>query len=495
MRPSTVVTVATVAVAFACSRAPGAGAPVPSAVPASVAPAAGDTGTRRVAFTTAVVTQGGPVAGMPAGPRARIVGSSIPPLELIRDSTFNVIVLVGADGKAKLETLRMHDGATEVQRAATRAWLERSTFTMPTTDGVPREAPFEIRGRMGARNAQAMRALGAATMGAPAASDSAARRARPRRMLNPGELGPEQLIALAPRAARIVSDLDTLFLRPGMQVSFAWTLRIGVLDSAGGFLGYMTAFDSRVHGPVFELDGRSITAKTEGASELQLGWPRSMWRGRADEPPVVVVPVVSAARVSEERLLLQGGATGSGGEQCSPLPGEIECDVHVTWHEDLRNGGSRQARLRRITLSRTSPRTRLGIDMGDTAAFNAYERAMRATQREIEDRGHRLSGTFDNAGRLIGLEHSRNGDTLFVAGQPFTTTWRRDSATVLLIDYRKDPLAPTVRTFTIGSQVPEGLVRQQWTRGDTTFIVHPRDAGQRWHAFFDRFPAIAEFLK
>jgi hypothetical protein len=120
---------------------------------------------------------------------------------------------------------------------------------------------------------------------------------------------------------------------------------------------------------------------------------------------------------------------------------------------------------------------------------------MRATQREIEDRGHRLSGTFDDAGRFIGLEHSRNGDTVFVAGQPFTPTWRRDSATVLLIDYRNDPLAPTVRTLTIGSRGPEGSIRQQWTRGDTTFIVQPRDAPQRWRAFFDRIPAIAEFLK
>lgn len=494
MRPSTVVTVATVVVAFACSRAPGAGAPAPTlTTAASAAPV--DTGTRRVAFTTAVVTQGGPAAGMPAGPRARMVGSSIPPLELIRDSTFNVIVLVGADGKAKLETLRMHDGATDVQRAATRAWLERSTFTMPTTDGVPREAPFEIRGRMGARNAQAMRALDAATMGAPAASDSASRRARPRRMLNPGELGPEQLVALAPRAARIVSDLDTLFLRPGMQLPFAQTLRIGVLDSAGRFLGYMTAFDSRVHGPVFELDGRSITAKTEGASELQLGWPRSMWRGRADEPPVVVVPVVSAATVGEERLLAQEIANGSGGEPCLLNMPDVSCDVNTTQRFAREDEAPRVSTMRMVILMRTPPRPRREFSRGDTAGYGAAMRTMRASQREIEDRGRMFSGTFDMEGRPLGYERSRSGDTIFVADRPYVGTWRRDSAFVLLIDYRGDVRAPSVRTLTIGSRLPEGVAAKQWSRGDTTFMVRARDLPQRWRTFFDGFPAIAEFLK
>lgn len=315
------------------------------------------------------------------------------------------------------------------------------------------------------------------------------------RMLSPGELGPEQLSAFAPRAARLVSDLDTLRARPGMPVSLESTLRIAVLDSAGALLGLMMSYDGRVEGTAFELDGRALTATAEGTGALRLEWPRSLWRGRADEPLAVSVPLLGASSVREEQLVLQGPAYSSGGESCSPLPEEFLCVVHITEHFDMHDAEPRKARIRRITLSRISPRTSLSIDGGDTAAVDAFERAVRATMRGIEDRGRSPSGHFDNAGRLIGFEHSKSGDTLFVAGQAFTSTWRRDSATVLLIDHRADPLAPTVRTLMIGSQLPDGLVRQQWSRGDTTFIVRPRDARRQWRAFFDRFPAIAEFLR
>jgi hypothetical protein len=331
--------------------------------------------------------------------------------------------------------------------------------------------------------------------GAPAPSSELPMSASQPRMLGPGELGPEQLGALAPRAARLVSDLDTLRARPGMPVSLEATLRIAVLDSAGALLGLMSSYDSRVEGTAFELDGRALTATAEGTGALRLEWPRSLWRGRADEPLAVSVPLLGASSVREEQLVLQGPAWSSGGHSCSPLLEEFVCVVHITEHFDMHDAEPREARIRRITLSRISPRASLSIDGGDTAAANAHERAVRATIRGIEDRGRSPSGRFDNAGRLIGFEHSKDGDTLFVAGQAFTSTWRRDSATVLLIDHRADPLAPTVRTLTIGSQLPDGLVRQQWTRGDTTFIVQPRDAQRRWRAFFDRFPAIAEFLR
>lgn len=324
--------------------------------------------------------------------------------------------------------------------------------------------------------------------GAPAPSSELPMSASQPRMLGPGELGPEQLGALAPRAARLVSDLDTLRARPGMPVSLEATLRIAVLDSAGALLGLMSSYDSRVEGTAFELDGRALTATAEGTGALRLEWPRSLWRGRADEPLAVSVPLLGASSVREEQLVLQGPAWSSGGHSCSPLLEEFVCVVHITEHFDMHDAEPREARIRRITLSRISPRASLSIDGGDTAAANAHERAVRATIRGIEDRGRSPSGRFDNAGRLIGFEHSKDGDTLFVAGQAFTSTWRRDSATVLLIDHRADPLAPTVRTLTIGSQLPDGLVRQQWTRGDTTFIVQPRDAQRRWRAFFDRFP-------
>lgn len=496
MRSHRLTLVGAAVAALSCSRAPAApnAGPAPASTPPTASAARTDSAVRRVPFSTATVTQGPMIDGFPAGPRARMENRSIPPRVLIADSTFSVGVMVGADGKPRMETLRLHAGATPEQREAARAWLEAATFTMPTQDGAPIAAPYQVRGRaaMSAmmRSATANVPLGTSgeVIGEVRGTSDARAPMMPSR---PGELTLQQMSALAPRVARLRSDLDTLFVRPGERVWFNQTLRIAAFDSSDAFLGYVTRYGSLIRAMVFEIDGRSVMARAEGVELLRLSWPRASWTGRTDLPVWVEIPVVSAARVTDAMLDRQRTASGSGSGSCELARRDILCRSMTV---SRGTGPTETQSLKMLVLHRSASFGLVRRAAADSAANAARERVYRQASRDAEDRGRLWIGGLDANDRPIGIEVKHFSDSIWIGDQAFVAHWHRDSAVVVMWDTRPGASAVPRRTV-IPSTLPDGIEAKSWVSGDTTFMVRPRDVPARWSALLDRFPAIAEFLR
>lgn len=494
MRLSSVTLGAIAIAALSCSRAPAVGAPAPGGAPVAqeiVSAGTMDSAIRRVPVTTISVQPIGP-PGPASTTNARMEPNRIPPFELLRDSTFLLRVIVGVDGKAKLETMQLHEGATAEQRDASRRWLADATFVLPQRDGRSIEAPFQIMGRRGSRSVQSSRVSSAPGDVLPPAGAAEIPEEFALLMGRTPTLSPARITALAGRAARIASDIDTLRVRPGLTLTLRSTLRIAMIDSAGAVLGFLPIYDSELVGPVARHDGRVLTGVEEGVAELRLAWPRALWGDRTDAPPAVRIAVLNSSRVSDEELARQRPITGSGTSDCELARQRADC----FFVEARRGDGRNEVRSIRIMVIQRGipPRGRLR-PMGDTARANASMRRMTAHRREVEDRGRTFIGTYSEELMPVGFELSRlMTDTVWVGDRFFVPPWRRDSALVVLLDHER-PGSPVVGTVTIPSTLPGGSDTKTWTSGDTTFIVRPRETTPRWQPFFDRFPAIAQFLR
>lgn len=479
---------------LSCSRAPAGRAPAPGGAVVDqemVTAAAVDSAIRRVPVTTISVQ---PIAS--SGPasiiNARMEPNRIPPIELLSDSTFFLRVIVGVDGKAKLETMQLHAGASAEQREASRRWLAEATFVLPHRDGRSIEAPFQIMGRRGSRSVSGSRMSSA--MGETRASAGAEEIPEEFALLmgRAPTLSPAKVRALAARAARIESDIDTLRVRPGLSLTLRSTLRIAMIDSAGAVQGFLPIYDSELVGPAARHDGRVLTGGEEGVAEMRLAWPRALWGDRTDAPPSLRIVVLNSIRVSEEDLARQRPITGSGTSDCALARRQVDCFFVEARRGDNRNEVSS---IRIMVIQRGLP-SRNGLTrMSDSARATAAMRRMTAHRREVEDRGRMFFGSYSDENAPVGFELSRlMTDSVWVGDRFFVPPWRRDSALVVLLDHER-PGSPVVGTVTIPSALPGGFDSKTWVSGDTTFIVRPRDTTPRWQSFFSRFPAIAQFLR
>jgi hypothetical protein len=113
----------------------------------------------------------------------------------------------------------------------------------------------------------------------------------------------------------------------------------------------------------------------------------------------------------------------------------------------------------------------------DTAALVAAERRYRDLQRAAEDSGRSFLGGF--TGGVIQNAYVSRADrqTLWVEGETFAVP-ERDSALVVLVDLTGAPAQPArvVGRAYVPAELPEAFWPKHWTSGDTTFLVHSRNA-------------------
>ncbi len=230
--------------------------------------------------------------------------------------------------------------------------------------------------------------------------------------------------------------------------------------------------------------------------------------GRALALAVLVPAALAAQATSEQRTTPARRAPTAfnvGGGIACEVRG-VWCDANYVARRDRATGIETDQRLTLIVMIRadeplSGPRTAALRPMRDQpidpdAARRLMEdlmRQQRDSMRAREDRGRRANGTWDEAGRFIGYEVSMYGDTIFVDDRAFLPPRGGDSALVVLVD-RRTAATEAVRAFMIPSAPPEGTFTTRWTRGDTTFIVSPRDARPRFEAFLRAVPAIDRFL-
>lgn len=400
------------------------------------------------------------------------------------DSLRVLVVTIDTAARPKMETLQLGGTLSERSRARLAAWVLEGTYRLTPVEGKLVESIFLATPR-------ALAGFRGSSGGAEPGME--VRRSRGP-MMRPGDLSIDRMRAIAPRIARLASDLDTLFILKDSTVQFNSVLRIGALAANGEFLGTISFFDSGISDSRIAIDAFTLTGRALGVSKLRITFPVTVWEGQPRPAPSmeqVVVVTDDAVKAAAMRV-----AVGSGGGTCqfnrsgcylltSQLPGNVGG-----------RDGPRQMRLLVLVkhAERLGSGTRPLERVRDTAQLRARERAELEVRRGFEDRDRFFVGTVDETGQPVGFSLSRMSDTVFIGTQHFTGSWRRDSSHVVLADYTDGP-TPRVQAFMIPSAYPEGVDDKHWTSGDTTFTVRVRDAEDRWRRFLSRYPALAAFLR
>lgn len=179
---------------------------------------------------------------------------------------------------------------------------------------------------------------------------------------------------------------------------------------------------------------------------------------------------------------------GTGGVQLTP---RVECDYQ---YADSGNALQRHNWIRSIVLWRGQPPSGWGKPL-DTAMLAAGERAWRAEHRMAEDSGWTVMGGMTN-GVMRTVEVRNHGAQLHVLGRTFAVP-ERDSVLVVMMDRAYGDGGPSLAgtTYVPLLALPDEFWPRMWTRGDTTFIVHPHHQGDLLAAALRKSPTVAAFMR
>lgn len=404
-------------------------------------------------------------------------GSEPPPIATFGRSGFEAEAMVGLDGRARMETLKISGDVTPEQRKAIEEWIRSAKFRLPLQDGKPVAARTRFMLTRGGGQAVAGAVPGASVM-----------------VPRPGDIRTEELERMAARVRGLRVDVDTLRLRPGQSLPLRDLVRVIALDSAMRPLGTLPFFDSESDARVVQMTGSSIRANTEGRSTIVIRWPRAVWQGTEATRPSVLLPVQVGADVRQTRVRTAGDGpmqiTGTGSSDCFSSR-DTDCEYV---YRTLGQGLDRQAWFTSIIIVRREP-IQLPSEMFDPRKMQEMEKLQREAMRAMEDRGRRPVGSWPltmMGGSLV--ERSMYGDSLYLNERAYPLQSNMDSASVFLIDLRAGS-RDTLRIVKVPADMPEGLLSKSWTSGDTTFSIRVRNREQILRTFLQRFPAIADFMR